>query len=231
MEKENWHSKYIAPIIVGIILLFVFQSYYDNQKIKGEIDSYFIQADNSFNNSQFEEAIGEYNEVSKLSYNKFPDKYALAQFKKGLAYVRLAEVRDKEINAQNAINAFQKALEIFTADKYPFEYANTQLNLGRAHNLLGEIRNKEINVQKAINAFQEALKVYTADKYPIEYADTQNNLGNAYFLLADVINTETNAQKAINAYQEALKVYTIETYPNEYANTQRSLEYAKGLLL
>ena len=127
MEKEYLKNNYIAPTIVVIIgilfLVFVINPYIDHQKTKTETDYHFDQAKHFVNEGQFEEAIDEYKEIIKISYIKFPYEYAMAQNDLGVAYGILAEVRDKETNAKNAISAFQKALEVYTVEKYPVSSA------------------------------------------------------------------------------------------------------------
>lgn len=69
MAKENLHTNYIAPIIVGIFLLFislyVFDLPHSRLEEKDEINYHFDQANNFYKHGQFEEAIGEYNEILK----------------------------------------------------------------------------------------------------------------------------------------------------------------------
>lgn len=232
--KDILHKNYLAPIIVGILVTlitcFFINSYLENEKAKEEIDYHFNQASNFLNQNEFEEAIAEYNEILKISYNNFPDKYAKAQLYLGKAYGSLANVKNEETNNQNAINACQEALKVYTFDKYPYEYANTQYNLANVYYALANVRDKEGNAQKSINACQEALKVFTVDKYPYEYAITQTVLGTAYYDLAQVRDREVNAQNSINASQKALEVYTIDKYPTRYAITEANLEKAKRLL-
>jgi hypothetical protein len=62
-------------------------------------------------------------------------EYAQTQNNLGNEYKCLAEVREREINAQNAINSYQKALEVFTVAKYPYQYAQTQNDLKNAAGL------------------------------------------------------------------------------------------------
>jgi tetratricopeptide (TPR) repeat protein len=118
MWKEDLKKNYIAPIIVGILLLLVsvfgINSFLDCQET--EIDYHFDKADQFCNNSQYEEAIEEYKHIQEISYNKFPYEYTVAQFDLGNAYGNLAEVRDKEANAQHAIDACQEALKIYTVE-------------------------------------------------------------------------------------------------------------------
>jgi broad specificity phosphatase PhoE len=75
--------------------------------------------------------------------DQYPIEYAITQTHLGDAYSFLAEVRDKENNAQNAIVAHKSALEVFTIEKYPIDYARTQNNLGNAYLTLAEVKEKE----------------------------------------------------------------------------------------
>ena len=43
-----------------------------------------------------------------------------------------ADVRDKEPNLKQAIDAYQEALKTYTVEIYPIGYATTQTNLGIA---------------------------------------------------------------------------------------------------
>ena len=81
----------------------------------------------------------------------------------------MADVKDKEINLEKAINSSKEALKIRTVESYPLDYAMTQNNLGNAYGDLADVKDKEINLEKAINAFQEALNIYTVEKYPLKY--------------------------------------------------------------
>jgi len=235
MGKEDLEKNYIAPIIVGILLLLVsgvgINSFLDHQETKTEISYHSDKANQFYDNSQFEEAIKECKHIQEISYDKFPYEYAMAQNNLGNAYQGLSKVRDKETNSQNAINAYQEALKIYTVEKYPINYAMAQNNLGSSYRSLAEVRDKEVNAQNAINAFKEALTIFTVETYPIYYAKTQINLGNVYLDLAEVRDRKTNSQNAINAYQEALKIRTFEKYPIDYATTQGNLGNAQRLLL
>ena len=226
MERDEILKSIIAPIIVGILLFvsgFVFNSYFQDRQELDQIDYDFNQANASFNSGDFEKAISEYNDILRISYNKFPDKCALASFKMGRAYASLAVIKDKEINLRYAISAYKNALKVYTFEKYPTEYASTQYNLGEEYTDLSAIRDPETNAQNAISAYENALKVYTFEKYPTEYASTQYSLGYAYGCLGKVRDQETNAQNSIQACKNALKVFTFETDPGNYATTQGNL--------
>ena len=136
------NSSVIAPIIVGILLLLVsgfgINSFLDHQETKTEISYHSDKANQFYDNSQFEEAIEEYKHIQEISHDKFPYEYAMAQNNLGNTYNGLMKVKDKDINAQNAINAYQEALKIFTVEKYPIYYAKNQINLGNAYGSLAK---------------------------------------------------------------------------------------------
>lgn len=180
MEKADIRNYIILPLFVGVILygFVIAHDWYNNyQETKQEINYHFDLANQSYEDNQFEDAIGEYKKVTELAFQKFPSEYALAQCKLGNSYSMLAEISDKETNCNNAINSFQKALEIYTIEKDPTNYAGTQINLGNAYGRLAEVRDKETNCENSINAYNKSLEVFTVEKYPLEYALAQRNLG------------------------------------------------------
>jgi tetratricopeptide (TPR) repeat protein/nucleoside 2-deoxyribosyltransferase len=158
-----------------------------------------------------------------LKIEKDPPIRASIQNALGNAYTNFDFI-NPEKNTAKAIEAYQKALTIYTKENYPNDYAMTQNNLGFAYGTLSDFRDTEENTTKAIEAYQKALTIYTKENYPNDYAMIQNNLGNAYAYLSDVIDREGNAKKAIEAYQEALTIYTKENYPNDYATIQKALK-------
>ena len=133
-----------------------------------------------------------------------PRRVAMLQNNLGNAYVRLAEVRDREGNLERAIAACREALTVYTPETAPLDYAMIQNNLGNAYVRLAEVRDREGNLERAIAAYREALRFRTPETAPLEYAMTQNNLGNAYSELAAVRDREGNLERAIAAYREAL---------------------------
>ncbi|MFO0142470.1 MAG: tetratricopeptide repeat protein, partial [Aphanizomenon sp.] len=108
---------------------------------------------------------------------------------------------NKPDNLENAIAAYQQALEERTRTDFPVDWASTQNNLGNAYS--DRIRgDKADNLENAIAAYQQALEVRTRTDFPVDWAMTQNNLGNAY---RDRIRGDKadNLENAIAAYQQA----------------------------
>ncbi|NQE52454.1 hypothetical protein C5S29_02580, partial [ANME-1 cluster archaeon GoMg3.2] len=66
-----------------------------------------------------------------------------------------------------AIEAYDKALEVYTRDRFPMQYGTTQNNLGIAYQTLAEVEGKAENCRRTIEAYDKALEVYTRDRFPM----------------------------------------------------------------
>jgi tetratricopeptide (TPR) repeat protein len=119
----------------------------------------------------------------------------------------------------DSIQAYQKALQVFTWQKYPQEYAILHNNIAIAYLSMPLTSEKEsLRQGLAVQTFEEALKHIRLINHPREYAMLQNNLGNALQYLPSSHPLE-NILRAIAAYDEALKVRDPKDTPLEYANT------------
>ncbi|MBW4597384.1 MAG: hypothetical protein KME46_31935 [Brasilonema angustatum HA4187-MV1] len=119
----------------------------------------------------------------------------------------------------DSIQAYQKALQVFTWQKYPQEYAILHNNIAIAYLSTPLTTQTEYLRQGlAVQTFEEALKHIELISHPREYAMLQNNLGNALQYLPSSHPLE-NVVRAITAYEEALKVRNPKDTPLEYANT------------
>jgi len=119
----------------------------------------------------------------------------------------------------DSIQAYQKALQVFTWQKYPQEYAILHNNIAIAYLSMPLTSEKEsLRQGLAVQTFEEALKHIRLINHPREYAMLQNNLGNALQYLPSSHPLE-NILRAIAAYDEALKVRDAKDTPLEYANT------------
>lgn len=216
-----------------------------------EVDHAIKTGDALIRDQAFKEAAKEFNDIfTKLSPDKFPDKYMRIGNGLGIAYWCLAlGGKNAEANLETAIHAYQKTLVIATLDEHPTDYAVIKNNLGNAYNMLSEYQHKSSNLEKAIDAYDECFKVYTSDKYPDDYARVLGQKTNAFqslFAIRDATIDLESAQRqyyigytflkaamahrnpqpakmAITAFLEALKVYSPNTTPKEYASTSGAL--------
>jgi tetratricopeptide (TPR) repeat protein len=124
-------------------------------------------------------------------------------------------------NLEEAIAAYNRALQISTREDFPQDWAMTQMNLGNAYK--DRIRGERAeNLEEAIAAFNRALQIYTRDSFPREWAGTQGNLGLAY---GDRIQGDKaeNLEQAIKALDSCLEIYTQESFPEDWARNVHNL--------
>ena len=83
-------------------------------------------------------------------------------------------------NLEQAIHAYELALQVYTRDAFPEQWATTQNNLANAYS--DRIRGERAdNLEQAIHAYELALQVYTREAFPKECRQTARNLGNLHF--------------------------------------------------
>lgn len=145
------------------------------------------------------------------------EELAEAELNLGLTLQTLAALGRCKIS--EAINAYLRALRIFTRERYPAEFAILHNNLATAYlSIPLTERTGKMSEALAVQSFEEALKVVTLMDQPREYAMLQNNLGNA-LQYASSSHSVANNIRAVAAYDEALKVRNPNDTPLEYANT------------
>ena len=132
--------------------------------------------------------------------------------------------RDSDtMRLEQAVEAFQRALEEYTQDRVPMNWAATQNNLGNALHSLGERDSDTALLEQAVAAYQRALEEYTRARVPMNWAMTQNNLGNALATLGERDSDKKRLEQAVVAYQRALEEYTQDRLPMQWATTQYNL--------
>jgi len=146
-----------------------------------------------------------------------PEEIAEAEMNLGLVLQSL--VPFQKARMVDAIQAYQRALRVFTGDAYPQEYAILHNNIAIAYlSMPLSADGDDMRQGLAVQSFRQALEWITLIDHPNEYSMLQNNLGNALQYLPSTHPVENNV-KAIAAYDEALKVRTARDTPLEYANT------------
>ncbi|KAB8319038.1 hypothetical protein SD81_008895 [Tolypothrix campylonemoides VB511288] len=150
---------------------------------------------------------------------EFAPQEEVAETQMNLGLVLQSLVPFNLARMSDSIQAYQKALQVFTWQKYPQEYAILHNNIAIAYLSMPLTSEKEsLRQGLAVQTFEEALKHIRLIKHPREYAMLQNNLGNALQYLPSSHPLE-NILRAIAAYDEALKVRDAKDTPLEYANT------------
>lgn len=145
------------------------------------------------------------------------EEEAEAEMTLGLILQALASVGRAPLD--HAVQAYHRALRVFTKERFAREFATIHNNLATAYLSMKLSPEREVMREAlAVQSFQEALKVVSLQQDPTEYAMLQNNLGNALQAMRSAHPLE-NLMRAVEAYDEALKVRTEYDTPIEFANT------------
>lgn len=146
-----------------------------------------------------------------------PEEVAEAEMNLGLVLQALVPLGLAQL--PEAVQLYQRSLQVFTGKTYPQEHSILQNNIAIAYlslPLAGE--REEMRQAIALQSFEEALRWVNLIDHPSEYAMLQNNLANVLQYLPSTHPIENNL-RALAAYEEALKVRTAKDTPLEYANT------------
>ncbi|WP_017716712.1 hypothetical protein [Kamptonema formosum] len=146
-----------------------------------------------------------------------PEEVAEAQMNLGLVLQSL--VPFNLARTGDSIQAYQRALRVFTWQAHPQEYAVLHNNIAVAYlSMPVSSEGEYLRQALAVQSFEEALQHIALAEHPREYAMLQNNLGNALQYLPSSHPVENNL-RALAAYGEALKVRNPRDTPVEYATT------------
>ena len=143
-------------------------------------------------------------------------------------YGLLATMEEPVPCLEQAVEAYQHALEHSPAERSPLDYANLQNSLGAIHWQLAQHYQAQRpqaqhHLAQAIQAYTDALRYHTAEAAPLDYAMIQNNLGIAYWSLAQHQQPAFLLERAIAAYQAALTYRTLAAAPAGCAATANNL--------
>ncbi len=131
-----------------------------------------------------------------------------------------------------AIRAYQGALEVRTKSEFPREWAQTQQYLCSALSNQGERATgaKALALlDQAVAACRSALEVRTKADLPQYWAGTQDNLGIALWeegRRATGDKAVTLFDQAVKAYQSAMEVQTRSAFPSQWSQAQNNLGLA-----
>ena len=112
-----------------------------------------------------------------------PLQWAATQNNLGNALATLGAREDGTERLEQAVTAYNAALEVRTREQVPLQWAATQNNLGGALQNLGEREDGTERLEQAVTAYNAALEVRTRERVPLDWANTQDNLGDALVFL------------------------------------------------
>ena len=135
----------------------------------------------------------------------------------------LGERDSDTMRLEQAVVAYQRALEELTQDRVPMDWAMTQNNLGTALGTLGERDSGTERLEQAAVAYQRALVESTQERAPSSWATAQNNLGNVLRILGERLSDTKLLEQAVWAYQRALEERKQDDVTMDWAVTQNNL--------
>ena len=170
--------------------------------------------------------------LADLDKSKDAALWATAQNNLGIALRTLGERQGGEegiARMNDAITAYQNALQVVTKDSAEMDWAMTQNNLGIALSTLGERQSGEdaiARLKEAVTAYQKALEVYTKDNASINWAKAQVNMALVYNVRAAVFGGEkakADLEQALFHVDAALGVFdpVHSPYNHDTATTLR----------
>jgi tetratricopeptide (TPR) repeat protein len=131
-----------------------------------------------------------------------------------------------------AVQAYRRALEVYTRADLPRYWAATQNNLGIALMHEGDHASGDkaaALLDQAVQAYRSVLEVCTKADLPKDWAGTQNNLGIALMHEGEGASGDKAVallDQAVRAYRSALEVYTKADMPQAWASAQNNLGIA-----
>ncbi len=155
-------------------------------------------------------------EGAKKSLNKedHPHRYARLQFERGRLLVRMAYAAPSYYD--DAVAAFDEALEIYRAVGFPYEAALTLLHRGGARSNLEGV-DDEVR-REILDDYQRALSFATKERFPGLHAQLQTS---RCAVLLDMPPTAADLRVAVEAGEEAISLQTPEEDNIEYARACR----------
>ncbi len=124
---------------------------------------------------------------------------------------------------EGAIQAYKKALVVYTLDTYPHLRARAMRSLGDAFAARSDLVDREESLKQAISSWQEALAVFSRSASALDYAFLQDELCVTYRKLAEVEEGIDNSRRAIEAGENALNIYNLKDHPQEFARAKTNL--------
>ena len=141
----------------------------------------------------------------------------------GTALATLGERESGTERLEQAVAAYNAALEVRTRERVPLDWATTQNNLGNVLLILGERESGTERLEQAVVAYNAALEEFTRKSEPLKWAATQNNLGSALLTLGKQESSTERLERAVEIYKAVLEEFTRERVPPDWAMTQNNL--------
>lgn len=145
-----------------------------------------------------------------LNREDHPHRYARLRFERGRLLVRMA--RAVPAYYEDAVAAFDEALEIYSAVGFPYEAALTLLHRGGARSSRAAGPDDEVR-REVLDDYRRALSFAPTKRFPSLHAGLQTS---RCAVLLDLPPTATDLRAAVEAGEEAVSLQTPEENGIEY---------------
>ena len=140
--------------------------------------------------------------IESLPHDEHLDYWSRANLNIAHLYTQMYNQSGEMKFAQQALEAYQKALGASTMESAPLDWAQTHYNLAKLQvdlfNAIGDERYRS----GAMDDFHAALDVFEEELFPYQYVDANINIGNLYLAQGDS-DQERSIELAIQAFQSA----------------------------
>ena len=96
---------------------------------------------------------------------------------------------------EHAIDAYEKALLVYTQEHYPILRARVMRSLGFVYAALADLVNRAKNLKQSTLCWEEFLTIFSLTAAPEEHAFIQNELCCAYRKLAELESRQENGDR------------------------------------
>ncbi|MDE0310156.1 MAG: tetratricopeptide repeat protein [Acidiferrobacterales bacterium] len=124
---------------------------------------------------------------------------------------------------EEAIKAFEEALDQISPDIAPAMWAGVQNSLGNALGSLGQRSSDDNLLRQSIEAFEQALTRQSESSCASDWASTMNNLAAVQQSLGCSQNDAKVLKQSVESYKAVLRVWTRADMPLDWATTMDNL--------
>lgn len=160
--------------------------------------------------------------AAKVSRAQEPLAWANTQNNLGNILAALGQQRRDATLFEQAIQCFDKALEVFTQESAPQEWAATLYNQGTANQALGRLLETTPPLKIAVEAYTNALQVWTREESPEDWMFTLHQLGGTLYTFGKLLKGNRQFQKSVVAYKNALAALDADNYALELTATHNN---------
>lgn len=163
--------------------------------------------------------------ASIINKEENPYHYAKLMFERGRLLTRAGSgLSGIPFYYEQAVEAFEEAVELYSTGGYPVETAMALLHWGGARINMEDVGDEER--QEVFETYRRASLIAPRERFPKSYATIQTSMCS---VLLDLPATAPNVRAAIEAGKEALSIHTPEENAAEYARA--CICYAEACLV